>query len=355
MIVLSVGLPGRFAEWCESLLFEIAAAAIPNPLIFNANSFEEIGRELVANDCTSAVVVIRQPSVSMAQTLNESGKRFLLLLEDPSACAAALSEDHGIEPIDAIRTASDCSVRVRPLIASQHARVLRATSDLNARDIAKAICEHFQFSLSDEQIDSAINAEGVRLFEQRRKLAIELVIPSKSQPDNDTSHDLGLHLKEHTAPDVAGEALGPLWRNLNGGELREVIWSRELFFHGDDPRSQLPIVLDATGVARCLAFGPLMRLPSGAWSCGLLMACSNSAVGLTLCVEVIADVMLNRVVFELTEPGLFEVEFSFVLGNTDNRVDLRLYLTNAAFEGQLAILRARMSSLPARRNPGRAA
>lgn len=360
MIVPTVGLPGRFAEWCEALVFELAAAASPQPQIFPANSLDDIGREYLARNCANAVAVAREPRASLRQSLLAGNMPFLLLLQPPDACAAALVKDHDYELTRAVRFVANCCAAVMPLARAPNALVLRADGRRSGEDIARAVAGHFHLGLEDEAIRTAAAAPHVAALAARFHTPLEPpaeTVASGGTQDNPGAQSRALLelLAARPAANMADDALEPFWRGFADGELREVVWHRQLFQWGDRPSAQLPEIIDVTGPARCLAFGPYIQLPAGSWSCSLMLGCSEDAAGLRMNVEAFTDVPLNRVAFELGEPGLFEIEFSFVLANADVPVQIRLFSADAAFEGKVALAQARMTPLKARRLPVSAA
>src|SRR5438876_184333 len=64
---------------------------------------------------------------------------------------------------------------------------------------------------------------------------------------------------------IAIGALDGYVEHFAGRGLGKLLWSRDLFFVGDDPQQTADGPIDITGRVRNLVFGPYMILPPGSW------------------------------------------------------------------------------------------
>jgi hypothetical protein len=354
MIFLSAGPPSRFAEWCEVLLISLVRGASSRTAVFHGNSLEDIGREVLRRPEEHAVVIVRQAQTGLSRLLAAEALPFVLALETPEPCVASLMQDHGLSFLDAVRAVSNAYTSALSLMAARGALVLRSDSAADPAGVAQRVAAHFRMNLSPDAI--AMAAQAPEVAERTRLLRQELQLPPY---ESDTDRALEVpHAKSLTAPAsnavnsaaaILRGAAGPLCQALSDEKLGEIVWAKELFYTGG-PEAKPPLTwIDVSGPARCLLFGPYISLPEGSWSCSLMIGCSPEAAGLAMSAEIYAEASLARVAFELGESGFFELDFSFVLRDSNPPLQLRLFNTAAAFEGHIAVVQVRMTPLRARR------
>jgi hypothetical protein len=338
MIFPAAGVPGRFAERCEILLRLLAGGE--SAAFVQGNTLEELGANLLATDRDRAVTVARQPGVNLAAALKQGTRPFLVALEPAQGCVAALMQDHGLNLLDAVRQTASAGAAMLPLLDSGSGLVLWEKDCESLAALAQRMARHFGLAGSEAALAQIA--------------ALPPPAPLRPVPSLPAQADFAPFDDDVNAmlPDLLTGALAPVWKRLEGGGMQEILWHRDLFLNVHDGSTAAPpAVMDVTGPARCLFFGPYIHLPPGSWSCSLTLGCSLQAAGLKLIAEVAARDVLTAVSFEVTEPGFFEITFSFTLPTTDHPVEIRLLNPAAAFEGHLALVRATMTPLKASRIP----
>jgi hypothetical protein len=339
MIYCTIGVPSRFSEWCEALLQEVVAACRNPPTPFVADSLEQIGHELLVRQGADSIVALRQPLKAALKSLAVAGHPFLLTLDDPDSTVAALMTDYAVPFADAVRKTASCLAALLPAIEAKNALVLKASDTRSELVTARAIAQHFALDIDDEALAAAAARCPFR--------------PAAVIPEAALGHELSpvpaiFEPLRRTGP-TAAAALEALWNHIIGKPLREIVWNPDLFWLGDATAKMATEPVDVTGSSRCLIFGPYIRLPEGPWSCALMLGFSEHAEGLRMVADVVAGAPLNHVNFEIDEPGVFEIEFSFVNSNPDHPVEVRLFVADAAFEGEIMLGPVRLSPLKARR------
>jgi hypothetical protein len=120
----------------------------------------------------------------------------------------------------------------------------------------------------------------------------------------------------------------------------EIWWPHELFLTHDQTVTShgvCPAVIDATGRARHLAFGPFRRLEPGWWRASLVLKVSASLARRPLAVDFGAPP--NFVAYNLPYgvAGLHEIELENAFG-PDDLAQVRLWIKRPAFEGEIGFL-----------------
>ena len=75
MIFFSIGLPSRFAEWCDLLVTRLAEEALGPTHLIAGNNLEEIGLAVVKSQGEHLVIGARQPTASLHGALVDAGMR----------------------------------------------------------------------------------------------------------------------------------------------------------------------------------------------------------------------------------------------------------------------------------------
>jgi hypothetical protein len=111
-------------------------------------------------------------------------------------------------------------------------------------------------------------------------------------------------------------------------------WGRELFLSVDVPDGRCPAVIDVTGRARILSYGPYAPLGSGAWRAKAVMdLCADAARG-RLALQFGLSTDFATLDVPRGPPGRREIEIDYFC-ETPGLAELRLVLTRAAFHGEI--------------------
>lgn len=116
-----------------------------------------------------------------------------------------------------------------------------------------------------------------------------------------------------------------------------VAWPRDCLLWGDHPGTPLPRVLDMTGPARVVAYGPYYALPSGSWTVRATLAFSPASRGMPLALELHGANVLGGVRFPVEQAGLFAASFIVVVPSSREPLEIRLLTERGAIEGTLGI------------------
>ncbi len=141
---------------------------------------------------------------------------------------------------------------------------------------------------------------------------------------------------------LAEEIVRPLFAAAASGVAQPVLWSRHGLFWGDRPDSKLPRVIDLTGPARVLAYGPYCHLPAGSWTLRATLAFSPAAVGVPFAVELHGADLLGRGRITPPAPGVFAASFPALVTDTHVANEIRLRIEAGAIEGEIGVDHVRL-------------
>lgn len=329
MTFLSIGLPGRFADWCDAA---VAALAGPDTLVRAVHepsellghgplpaALDRIGRLLIAARSPGLVVSLRQPDGVLLSALAETGARFLVALDHPHQAAADLLDAAGGPPVPAIRAvANSCATVIRfaplPGCLLLHADTARA----DPIGTLAAIAGHLGLTAG------ASDFAGIAA-------SLAAVWPGAAQPQDWAERVPAAAHKTMRAAFAGYEQC------FAGRGLGELAWNRELFFTAD-PDKQATDILDLGGGQRTLIFGPYMHLPPSSWNAQVYVGVSPEAVGQTLLIEAYAGGELAAVSLQPGSGGIFATEVSFAVDEeiAARPIEIRVSITQHDAQGRLA-------------------
>jgi hypothetical protein len=130
------------------------------------------------------------------------------------------------------------------------------------------------------------------------------------------------------------------------GQRVPVVWPRDCLYWGDQPGLPLPRVLELTGPARVLVYGPYYVLPVGTWRIRVTLAVSASACKTPLALELHGAAELARFQFSVDQPGLFVASMVITIRSAREPLECRLTVLRGAIEGQLGLDRIEFTPEP---------
>ncbi|HEX5454729.1 MAG TPA: hypothetical protein VFX06_13140, partial [Stellaceae bacterium] len=326
MIVFSIGLPSRFAEWCDFLLARLIEHDCGSVDIIEIDSVEELGLAAIRASSMNLIARCRQPVPRLQTAILDSGRPFVIALPDPRDALRHLVEQVGWSVPDATRAvASSCSALSR-MVHAPKALVLTRDDAREPRATAQAIVRHLWPGVAESRL--AAPAEALPTFDSGAE-----------------AEDAELWWEELVDRDraVAHGALRPFLQYFSGSTaLEPLVWERELFFISEEPPTDTRVPadrpLDLTGRARILLFGPGINLPPGGWSAKVALGFSQEAAGMGFIVEVYTGSQLAATQLQPSGAQAIEASLHFAIEKTlDRQVEVRILSDRAAFDGRLAI------------------
>ena len=322
MILFSIGMPSRFAEWCDALTGRLAECSLGAVESATLNTLEELAAIVLRTKASHLVACSRQPVVRLQSEIIASQRPYLVAIGDPRSALRNLSERMGQSVPEATRAvASSCAAILR-LTRSPGALVMTGDDTADPIAIGSAIAGHFELAATPDQIAAAV-----------RELCEEG--PLADQVEDSVWWD-GLGDRERA---VINGALLPY---LPGADAKPMLWEPELFFINEDPPAPAPVSatrhVDITGRARFLVYGPFINLPPGSWTANIVLGFSAEAAGMSFMVEIFAGHQLCTTRVEPPGEQITEVNLNFVIDHSvDQPVQVRIVNERPAFDGRLAL------------------
>jgi len=273
-----MGLPSPLVEWCDAVIARLVEFSLGPVDIVSANTLEELGLALIKSSTSHFIVASRVPSDGLRNVLTEHNTRYVVALDDPRAAFQNLVTKHGLDTIAATRAVAGSCASLLNYTMTEDALVLRAERE--GRDplgTAQTIARHFALDVAPADIAQIV-------------VGLADISLTSAPSDIDTWwSDL-----EEPKRVIAVSALDGYVEHFAGRGLGKLIWSRDLFFVGDDPRQPADRPIDITGRIRNLVFGPYIILPPGSWVATVVLGFSREAAEVSYAIEFIAARLEER-------------------------------------------------------------
>jgi hypothetical protein len=338
VIIFSIGLPGRFAQWCDAAIGRIANR-LGGPVIVKAwpslddmlgyegisSALEEAALTLIGTDATHLVIGARHADERLLATLAETDARFVLALDDPRMAVADILAETGAEFCAVTRAvANSCPLLTRFSSLPGALTIVGQGGDSDAAAAVSAMARHLRIIINESEAADIVD---------------ELAATGLTHSGT-ASRDWSSCIAEPGKSMVEG-ALTAYARSFAGGAVDRIIWTRDLFIVASDPSKRPNDVLDVSHVSggdRFLIYGPYIRVPPGLWSARVILGVSEETLGHTFVIDAYAGKPLARASLQSNGSGVYAPEITFSLDpSTDHGLEIRVLVGSNGAKGQLAL------------------
>lgn len=326
MILISIGLPSRFAEWCDALVVRLATSSFETAEAAGLNSLEELAAAVLKTKAARLVVSSRQPVIRLQTAIVDSGRPFLAAVGDPRAAMRDLVQRARYDLVEATRAVASSCAAILALARAPQALVLSAAAGADQTAAARAIADHFDLPIEADAIVGVL---------------AELCAAGLTPEDTaDNAWWTGLSERDRA---IVNGALLPFDAYLSSGVgLEPFVWEPELFFVNDGSHASegagTARLVDITGRPRFVVYGPYINLPPGAWTANIVLGFSAETAGMSFMIEIFAGRQLSHTRIEPAAEQIIETNLSFVIDHAvDQPIQIRIVNERAAFDGRLAL------------------
>jgi len=332
VILFSLGLPGRLAEWCDAVLADLVSrfgdrvTLITWPPLANMIGYHEVAAvldqvalSLIGTDTTHLIIGARQPDERLRAALVAMKARFVVALDDPrSAVSDILASTNGDLKAVTRAIANSCPFVMRCASSPGAITIRGYQAGLDALEAVSAVARHFEFNLNDGEAQRIVDELAARGLHYAPVAVCEDPI------------------KTHKV--VVG-ALTAYAEWFAGGDLAQIVWPRELFAVNGGSEHGPTEALDVQGGARILIFGPYIHLPAGSWMARVVLGFSPEAAGHTFYVDAYSGGQraLAERSFQPMKAGVYTLDIDFSLDEPSGLgLEIRVFVSSDNARGQLA-------------------
>lgn len=346
MIFFCLGLPGRFAEWCDDVVARLARTIGGSVIVESWPSYgemlgfkplpsvlDEAARKLIIEAPSHLVMGARQPDERLRAALAGSQARFVVALDDPRFASADLLAHTGADPSVVARVVANSCPLMTQFTTAPGALTLHA--DRARADIAGTVCEiarHFAVAMPELGLERAI--DEVASDPTAAMICRDDAVPPISEPARRI---------------IDGALSGYSESFARGGAPGQLVWQRELFILYDDGAQRATGIVDIAGRPRCLIYGPYIHLAPGRWTVRVVLGFSPDAAGNTFLVDAYADRQLGHTIVVPGRGGVYAADIDFLIDQQSPQgLEIRVFVTNENARGQLALGHAILQPLAMR-------
>lgn len=325
MIVFSMGLPSRLADWCDAVIAKLMESGSGSVEVVALRTFDEVAAAVIRSSAQHIIGSCRQPVLRLQTEIAGSNRPFVVAVGDPRIALRDLTQRLGYDLPSATREVASSCAAVLTLAAAPNALVLSERSTRDPVAAAMAIAGHFGLPLGEAAAAAAVAA---------------LAQAGLTRDGGDDS--LWWDQLDSRGQALVNGALAAYAGYAAGSKLEPIVWQPELFYVGGGPPDQLaPPVngpIDITGRARFLVIGPYINLPPGSWSANVVLGFSAETAGMTFVIEVGAGTVLAHTRVTPSAEQIIEANLHFTIdGSASSATEIRIFTERAAFEGRLAL------------------
>lgn len=314
MTVVVLGLPSAFAAWGFEAVRRIAQAKLALAQPQWVDRFDNFGFD----EARPTVVCAQFPPRSLRDALSNRPIPVIVLT---TSATDAVCFQRLVQPtlLEAVRTIGASVALIGDCRPSGPVLRLDGSSPPPVAVILHALAGHMGVQLSDEDASMLLEVLQPVPTAYQEELAeadegiVTLVL------ENSVAH-----LSDKSVP------------------MRS-IWPHRVFFSGDRPNEEAPLVTDATGGSRILYYGPYFHLAEGTWRAKLTLGFTKEAVGLPLKISAWGPGVLGEARFRPRQEGIFAAPFSFTVAEPEHPVELHIRTEEGAIEGRVALGQVELS------------
>ncbi len=297
----------------------------------NLDCLGSLATHLLKEGDRDVVAVSRVPDRAYADAVSRSGGQFIVALADPRRAALYLNRTGGWELVAAIRIIGGSSACLAGVLASEGASIMRADdAAADPTSLASRLLAALRLPAGAGEIARAVEIVSGRLASIKNLVADE----------PDVSDALRAALPEEGALAVEA-ALAGYVSAFAGGPLGRITATRSLFYSTEANAPLSSPVVDVTGRARCLIYGPYIQLPQGDWTVRLVLAFPQEVVGTPFTLEVSRGDRsgwseVGRMSF-IASLGRYVGQVSFNHRDPSATLQFKLFIDKAAFDGRVSL------------------
>jgi hypothetical protein len=337
MIFFCLGLPGRFAEWCDDVIARLAQSiggsvavqtwpSSDEMLGFQLlpSALDEVALKLIREAPTHLVMGARQPDERLRTVLAAGDARFIVALDDPRLAVSDMMAQTGAELGMITRAVANCCplmMRFASLPGALRLDADRARTDIGGTVFT--IARHLVPDMSDAQIVQIV--DDIAATELTRAFALGEQSPTAISPQ-------GYRVVDGALSGYAEQFRGAV-------DVGKIVWRRELFVLYAENFQRPNGVINVAGPPRALIYGPYIHLPPGRWMARIVLGVSPDAAGNSFLVDAFADNrQLSQTVLVPVKGGVYAADIEFSMDEASAwSLEIRVLVTNENARGELAL------------------
>jgi hypothetical protein len=319
-------------SWGFALVEQLVRASVGHVQIRNVDRFDVVDA-IDPRSTESATILLSQfPSRSLIQALQASGTKGIVFLDDPVDAVRYVQHTGRSGFLEAVRVHSASTALIGTLTGSCETLVLRRSAVAQPRMVAEAILQFLDLKVPLDQIEIVLAGLGVPAGEPcTLESALERSITGYVSPVGQSA------ALAQDQIEVVGKVLDGAFAGIAGAEGPSITWPWQSFFAGDRPNEPAAMVVDVTGAARIIYYGPYFHLKQGRWKARVMLGFSDDGTGTPFTLQAFGTHLLGHARVLPKRPGVFAADFTITVDEPEHAIEIRVMSDQGAIEGRLAL------------------
>lgn len=335
--------PGPLGIWVVLVLRQISSAVLGRPVEVVELDTDQATESFLANRPGGHVLVVTHfPRPELVSYAKHHKTSLVMALDEPSYSAAFHVKSGDLGPRDAVKPVTQSLSLLAALAPLEHSLVLSA-SDYH-RPVPDVVAS-LALALGISRQEIGVIAKAFRGWEAT-SLARSI---EKQVLHGSTFTGLDQLISPHDGACIT-KASGGLVDLVLGREPADIVWGREFFYDGATLTSPAPMMIDMTGPARCLYYGPYLHLPAGRWEARLFLGFSDQTIDTWLKVDVYTDDVQAIFFSRLKRGGIYAMPITFEVSDPRQPIQLRIFIERGEIDGRMGLAMVRLK--PSQDEPG---
>lgn len=335
--------PGPLGIWTVLVLRQIASAVLGRPIEVYELDTDQATELFLTNRPEGHVLIVTHfPRPELVDYATHHRIPVVLALDEPSYSAAFHVKSGNLGPRDAVKPVTQSLSLLAAMTKLQHSFVL---SSMDYQRSVPHVVASLALALGVSRQEISVITKAFRGW-QVTSLARSI---EKHVLHGSAFTDLDRLVSPPDGACIIKASRG-LVDLILGQEPAEIVWSREFFYDGATLTSPAPMMIDMTGPARCLYYGPYLHLPVGRWEARIFLGFSDQTIDTWLKVDVYTDDVQAIFLSRVKRGGVYMMPIAFEVNDPRQPIQLRIFIERGEIDGRMGLAMVRLK--PSQDEPG---
>lgn len=338
-----IGVPGPLTAWLH-----VVSRAIYQQI--HDQDFEEITvdddestEKFLARGGTGSILIVSHyPRRDLLKRLEENDIPTLVAVESAAACVMHQVAITGQNHLEATRPITQSLSLIAA--AANHddtAKIFDTHLEVSTYEFVAwltrflLLCREDQSHGLSNTIIASLGLDGLE--------TLATSVARLQPPTSDPASKASLQHKGDQAPQIVRDVTEGMVKYIRGDQNIQVKWAVDFFYDGNNFTTPAPLIMDISGPARCLYYGPFLHLPEGLWEGEFFFGLSLGAIDTQLRIEVYTDKIENSYLAQARDAGIFVMPIALDITDARQPIQLRLFIDRGEIEGKIGLAYAILS------------
>jgi hypothetical protein len=335
MLVGVFGTSTPYAYWGFSAVRRVMQVLHGDQHHIHCTDIDQLRQSWAAREGKSVVFTSDCPDIEISDLFLQSGAPLIVFLDEPEDAIAFAMISRPLGAREAIRFSSRAFCSLYDILMEPSTFCFPSEClDADVKDIFAKLFQILAGSVVPEQLEEVMR-QAVCDYHEGQFITVADLLASECA--HITLPAEGFAQQEPEVQDlirVSSEAYRPMFKRK---PLLRLEWPRDIVFTCNEGHTK-PELIELTGPARFLIWGPYFHLPKGDWIVKVEFEVAENFSGAQLETD-IYDGQNVLVVSQLSLPveGIFSFEFPFTVRSPYYPIEVRFALLKGAIEGKFGL------------------